>query len=81
MVAYLAATIAVGYLLDVFPDPREPGGSMHGFMVIVFLRRASRCGQHHHPHGRAGTTGRASTVGIPVWERLVAPLRIPISGG
>src|ERR1019366_6790141 len=77
MVAYLGATIAIGYLLDVFPDPREPGGSMHGFMIVFLVGAAFGTADiiiHMSvPEPRAAP----SLAGTPVWERLVAPLRIP----
>lgn len=36
-VAFLAATALTGYVLDAFPDPRQPGGSFTGFVILFFV--------------------------------------------
>ena len=77
MVAYLGATIAVGWLLDVFPDPREPGGSMYGFMIVFLVGATFGTADILTHMAVPEPLATPSPAGIPVWERLVAPLRIP----
>lgn len=42
-VAFLLATALAGYVLDAFPDPRQPGGSFTGFVIIFFLAAVMGC--------------------------------------
>ncbi len=37
MFAFLIGTAIVGAILDRFPDPREPGGSFNGFVLVFCL--------------------------------------------
>jgi len=41
--AFLASTALAGYVLDAFPDPREPGGSFTGFVILFLVAAVIGC--------------------------------------
>ncbi len=41
--AYLVGLALFGYLLDVFPDPRQPGGSWMGFIIVFAIGATIGC--------------------------------------
>ena len=75
MTAYVLALVLIGYVLDVCPDPRQPGGSFLGFSIIFTLAALW------------GTTDILVHMGVPepapmpvarignILARVVAPMR------
>jgi len=76
MAAYLVAMIGIGLVLDKFPDPRAPGGSLMGFVIVFAV--AALCGvidivvHLGVPEPKA----RPPKPGTSILQRLVEPLRV-----
>ncbi len=75
MIVFLAATWATGYVLDIFPDPREPGGSFMGFAIVfgvgAFLGTLDVLVHLGVPEPKA----QPSRHELSIWQRILEPLR------
>lgn len=76
MVTFLVATWAAGVVLDIFPDPRQPGGSYLGFGIVFGVGALLGTLDILVHLGVPEPKSHPSRHELSIGQRILAPLRV-----